>query len=33
MLVGQAAHAFFLWHGVMPEIEPVLEQLRKEMAC
>lgn len=32
MLVGQAAHAFFLWHGVMPEIEPVLQQLRKEMA-
>lgn len=33
MLVGQAAHAFFLWHGVMPEIEPVLQQLRKEMAA
>lgn len=32
MLVGQAAHAFLLWHGVMPEIEPVLQQLRKEMA-
>lgn len=32
MLVGQAAHAFFLWHGVMPEIEPVLQQLRQEMA-
>ncbi|PVZ80653.1 shikimate dehydrogenase [Serratia sp. S1B] len=32
MLVGQAAHAFFLWHGVMPEIEPVLKQLRKELA-
>ncbi|WON76653.1 shikimate dehydrogenase [Serratia sp. UGAL515B_01] len=33
MLVGQAAHAFFLWHGVMPEIEAVLQQLRKEMAA
>jgi shikimate dehydrogenase len=32
MLVAQAAHAFQLWHGVMPDIEPVLLQLRKEMA-
>lgn len=32
MLVGQAAHAFLLWHGVMPQIEPVLQQLRKELA-
>ncbi len=31
MLVGQAAHAFFLWHGVMPDIEPVLKQLRKDL--
>lgn len=31
MLVAQAAHAFFFWHGVMPEVEPVLQQLRKEM--
>lgn len=30
MLVGQAAHAFCLWHDVMPDIETVLEQLRKE---
>lgn len=29
MLVGQAAEAFFLWRGIKPEIEPVLEQLRK----
>ncbi len=28
MLVGQAAEAFFLWRGVKPAIEPVLEQLR-----
>jgi shikimate dehydrogenase len=33
MLVGQAAHAFQLWHGVMPEIEPVLRQLRHELAA
>lgn len=30
MLVGQAAHAFKLWHGVMPEVNPVLTQLNKE---
>jgi shikimate dehydrogenase len=32
MLVGQAAHAFNLWHGVMPEIEPVLAQLKQDLA-
>lgn len=32
MLVGQAAHAFQLWHGVMPEITSVLNQLRDELA-
>jgi shikimate dehydrogenase len=31
MLVGQAAHAFHLWHGVMPEIEPVLKQLKQDL--
>ncbi|AHM71677.1 shikimate dehydrogenase [Yersinia hibernica] len=31
MLVGQAAHAFQLWHGVMPAITPVLNQLRNEL--
>lgn len=31
MLVGQAAHAFYLWHGIMPEIEPVLAQLKKDL--
>ncbi|MEZ3501739.1 shikimate dehydrogenase [Pantoea sp. KPR_PJ] len=31
MLVGQAAHAFFLWHGVMPEIAPVIAQLKQAM--
>lgn len=31
MLVGQAAHAFLLWHGVMPEIEPVLRCARSQL--
>jgi shikimate dehydrogenase len=31
MLVGQAAFAFKLWHGVVPEIEPVLKELKKEL--
>ncbi len=31
MLVGQAAHAFQLWHGVMPEITPVIAQLKQAM--
>lgn len=31
MLVGQAAHAFYLWHGVMPEIAPVITQLKQAM--
>ncbi|RLM20418.1 shikimate dehydrogenase [Brenneria alni] len=30
MLVGQAAHAFQLWHGVMPDVVPVIEQLKQE---
>lgn len=32
MLVGQAAHAFLLWHGVLPSILPVLETLRAEQS-
>lgn len=32
MLVGQAAVSFQLWEGVMPDIEPVLVQLKAEMA-
>jgi len=32
MLVGQAAHAVLLWHGVLPEIEPVIVKLKKELA-
>lgn len=32
MLVAQAAHAVLLWHGVMPEIAPVIDALKKELA-
>ncbi|MCR3756016.1 MAG: shikimate dehydrogenase [Sodalis sp. Psp] len=32
MLVGQAAYAFLLWHGVFPSILPVLETLRAEQS-
>lgn len=31
MLVGQAAHAFQLWHGVMPDITPVIAKLKQAM--
>jgi len=31
MLVGQAAHAFYLWHGIMPDIAPVIAQLKRAM--
>lgn len=31
MLVGQAAHAFQLWHGVMPDITPVIAKLKLAM--
>lgn len=33
MLVGQAAHAVLLWHGVLPEVIPVIEKLRRELAA
>ena len=32
MLAGQAAFAFKLWHGVLPDIAPVLALLEKRMA-
>lgn len=31
MLVGQAAASFALWHGVTPNIEPVLNELRRQL--
>ncbi|WP_420228073.1 hypothetical protein [Salmonella enterica] len=31
MLVGQAAHAVLLWHGVLPQFEPVIELLQQEL--
>ena len=33
MLVGQAAHAFLLWHGILPEVAPVLHRLQKALAA
>jgi shikimate dehydrogenase len=32
MLVAQAAHAVLLWHGVLPNITPVIDALKKELA-
>lgn len=33
MLVGQAAHAVLLWHGVLPAVEQVIEKLKQEMTA
>jgi shikimate dehydrogenase len=33
MLVGQAAHAVLLWHGVLPAVEPVIEKLKQELSA
>lgn len=32
MLVGQAAHACMLWHGHMPNVVPVIDRLKQELA-
>lgn len=31
MLVAQAAQSFSIWHGKQPAIEPVIEQIRKQL--
>ena len=31
MLVAQAAHAVLLWHGILPDITPVIAALQKEL--
>lgn len=33
MLVAQAAESFLIWHGAAPAIEPVIEQVRKQMTA
>ncbi|MEX5413539.1 shikimate dehydrogenase [Atlantibacter hermannii] len=33
MLVGQAAHAFMLWHGQMPDVAPIIERLKQDLAA
>ena len=33
MLVGQAAESFYVWRGVRPEVMPVLEALREQLAA
>lgn len=32
MLVGQAAESFYLWRGLRPEVKPVLDALREQLA-
>jgi shikimate dehydrogenase len=32
MLVRQAAHSFYIWHNIMPEVPPTLKQLRYHLS-
>ncbi len=33
MLVAQAAESFLIWHGVSPEIEPIVQMIRTQMTA